>query len=335
VQDAATAEIKALEAQAATDKQENTRLTARISERDAQLATAAADLKSQAAACAAAANEAAAKASADAKRFAAGISERDAQLATAAADLKSQAAACAAAANEAAAKASADAKRFAAGISERDEQLATAAADLKSQAAACAAAANEAAAKASADAKRFAAGISERDEQLATAAADLKSQTAALANTAKALAAATQTNDYLTALIACQDEPLQECSCDGSGENDCDAALGQCCIALGVSKQLDEVCPACTDDFRWFKFEVTSIRGGADDRNSGICGLAGCVQYSKLNLYGTTGAPLLLDGATNPGGSSPGAEGPKNAIDNLASSWILPSLARRPQLHPR
>ena len=210
-------------------------------------------------------------------------------------------------------------------IRERDAQLATAAADLKSQAAACAAAANEAAAKASADAKRFAAGISERDEQLATAAADLKSQTAALANTAKALAAATQTNDYLTALIACQDEPLQECSCDRSGENDCDAALGQCCIALGVCKQLDDVCPACTDEFKWFKFEVTSIRGGADDEHSSICGLAGCVQFSELNLYDTTGALLPLDGATNPGGSSPGAEGPEKTIDDLVGTKFLDS----------
>ena len=236
MQDAATAEIKALEAQAATDKQANTRLNGLIRERDAQLATAAADLKSQAAACAAAANEAAAKASADAKRFAAGISERDAQLVTAAANLKSQAAAA-----------------------------------------------------------------------------------------ATALAAATQTNDYLTALIACQDEPLQECSCDRSGENDCDAALGQCCIALGVCKQLDDVCPACTDEFKWFKFEVTSIRGGADDEHSSICGLAGCVQFSELNLYDTTGALLPLDGATNPGGSSPGAEGPEKTIDDLVGTKFLDS----------
>jgi hypothetical protein len=250
VQDAATAEIKALEAQAATDKQENTRLTGALT-----------------------------TAGQENTRLTARISERDAQLATAAADLKSQAAACAAAANEAAAKASADAKRFAAGISERDAQLVTAAANLKSQAAAA----------------------------------------------ATALATATQTNDYLTALIACQDEPLQECSCDRSGENDCDAALGQCCIALGVCKQLDDVCPACTDEFKWFKFEVTSIRGGADDEHSSICGLAGCVQFSELNLYDTTGALLPLDGATNPGGSSPGAEGPEKTIDDLVGTKFLDS----------
>jgi hypothetical protein len=90
-------------------------------------------------------------------------------------------------------------------------------------------------------------------------------------------------------------------------------------------------CPTCTGAFEsylWFKFEVTAIRGGGNDGNFDTCGFAGCMQFSELELYGSTtdtSNPFIVGGATNPGGSSPGGEGQDNAVDGNVQTKFLDS----------